>query len=211
VEQPARSPVYVDGPLDVLEEMPMQETSLIGYPYSFDQIYETYRTPICLYLYRLVGDRAQAEDLTQDTFLKVFRALPSQGEELKVGPWLYRIATNTAYDAFRRGKPFSWLSLQTIEGCSVDIEATDPQQDFVTREVVHHTLSRMPKHYRKALVLWLYEGYSASETAALMHTKESGIKMFLFRARRSFREQYEALQYQDRHPRKAETSRQVPS
>src|SRR5262245_50372718 len=68
--------------------------------WSFERIYDEYKTPIYNYIYHLVGNREQADDLTQDTFLKAFKALPKMDANLKLSAWLYRIATNTAYDAF---------------------------------------------------------------------------------------------------------------
>src|SRR5947209_19821945 len=78
--------------------------------WSFDQIYDEYKTPIYNYVYHLVGDREQADDLTQDTFLKAFRALPKMDANLKLSAWLYRIATNTAYDALRRRNVIAWTT-----------------------------------------------------------------------------------------------------
>src|SRR6266516_3150243 len=111
--------------------------------WSFDQIYDEYKTPIYNYMYHLVGDREQADDLTQDTFLKAFRALPKMDANLKLSAWLYRIATNTAYDA---------------------------------------------------LLLYTQEGFSYSEIAQALNIAESGVKMYLSRARQSFREHYKALE-----------------
>jgi RNA polymerase sigma-70 factor (ECF subfamily) len=83
--------------------------------WSFDQIYDEYKIPIYNYVYHLVGDREQADDLTQDTFLKAFRALPKMDANLKLSAWLYRIATNTAYDALRRRKLIAWLPWQDLD------------------------------------------------------------------------------------------------
>ena len=67
-----------------------------------------YHGPIYGHILGLVGDPAQAEDLTQDTFLKAYKALPG-AREGAVGAWLYRIATNTARDALRHRRCLTWL------------------------------------------------------------------------------------------------------
>ncbi|HKT38379.1 MAG TPA: sigma-70 family RNA polymerase sigma factor, partial [Ktedonobacterales bacterium] len=67
---------------------------------------EEYKDPITNFIYHLVNSRELAEDLAQDTFLKAFRALPRMDKSLKLSAWLYRIATNMAYDWLRR----QWLS-----------------------------------------------------------------------------------------------------
>src|ERR1700745_3793992 len=99
--------------------------------WSFDQIYDEYKIPIYNYVYHLVGDREQADDLTQDTFLKAFRALPKMDANLKLSAWLYRIATNTAYDALRRRKLIAWLPWQDLDHEPADGESADPQEIYV--------------------------------------------------------------------------------
>src|SRR5450755_495559 len=111
--------------------------------WSFEQIYDEYKTPIYNYVYHLVGDRELANDLTQDTFLKAFRALPKMGATLKLSPWLYRIATNTAYDALRRRKLMRWCPLQDLDHEPADLESADPQALYGTTECVRAALRRM--------------------------------------------------------------------
>ena len=163
-------------------------------PWSFDQMYDDYKTPIYRYLLRLVGDREQADDLTQDTFVKAFRALPKMDATLKVSAWLYRIATNTAYDALRRRRLIAWLPWQALDHEPADVEGTDPQEIYGTTELVRAALRRMPQQYRAALLLYTQEGFSSREIATALHIAESGVKMYLSRARRSFREHYIALE-----------------
>lgn len=162
--------------------------------WSFDQIYDEYKTPIYNYVYHLVGDREQADDLTQDTFLKAFRALPKMDANLKLSAWLYRIATNTAYDALRRRKLIAWLPWQDLDHEPADAESADPQEIYGTTELVRAALRRMPQQYRAALLLYTQEGFSYSEIAHTLNIAESGVKMYLSRARQSFREHYRSLE-----------------
>src|SRR5712692_8468189 len=133
--------------------------------WSFDQIYDEYKTPIYNYVYHLVGDREQADDLTQDTFLKAFRALPKMDANLKLSAWLYRIATNTAYDALRRRKLIAWLPWQDLDHEPADVEGADPQEIYGTTELVRAALHRMPPKYRVALLLYTQEGFSYNALA----------------------------------------------
>jgi RNA polymerase sigma-70 factor (ECF subfamily) len=162
--------------------------------WSFDQIYEDYQVRIYHYVYHLVGDREQADDLTQDVFLKAFRTLPKMGASLKLSAWLYRIATNTAYDALRRRKLISWLSWQDLDYEPADTESADPQEMYGTIELVRAALCCMPQQYRAALLLFTQEGFSYSEIARILNIAESGVKMHLSRARQSFRAHYKALE-----------------
>ena len=162
--------------------------------WSFETIYDEFKTPIYNYVYHLVGNREQADDLTQDTFLKAFKALPKMDANLKLSAWLYRIATNTAYDALRRRKLIAWLPWQDLDHEPADVESADPQVTIGTTELVRATLRRMPPQYRAALLLYTQEGFSYAEIAATLSIAESGVKMYLSRARHSFREHYRALE-----------------
>src|SRR2546421_12358150 len=95
--------------------------------WSFDQIYDEYKTPIYNYAYHLVGDREQADDLTQYRFLKAVRVVPNMDANLKLSTWLYRIATNNAYDSLRRRKMIAWLPWQDLDQAPTDDASTDPE------------------------------------------------------------------------------------
>lgn len=172
-------------------------TSKGASPWCFDQIYCEYLTPITNYLYRLVGDREQASDLAQDVFLRVLRALPKMDATLKLRPWLYRIATNRAWDFLRRRKLITWSPLQDLDHEPADVESADPQTTYGIVELVRATLQRMPPSYRAALLLYTLEGFSYREIACALNITESGVKMYLTRARQSFREHYRALALAD--------------
>lgn len=163
--------------------------------WSFEEIYDEYKTAIYNYVYHLVGDREQADDLTQDTFLKAFKALPKMDSSLKLSAWLYRIATNTAYDALRRRKLIAWLPWQDLDHEPADLESADPQEIYGTTELVRAALRRMPQQYRAALLLYTQEGFSYNEIAHALNIAESGVKMYLSRARQSFREHYRSLEH----------------
>src|SRR5947199_10005704 len=111
--------------------------------WSFDRIYDEYKTPIYNYVYHLVGDREQADDLTQDTFLKAFRALRKMDANLKLSTWLYRIATNMAYDALRRFKFIAWLHWQDLDHEPADVESADAQEIYSATKLVREALRRL--------------------------------------------------------------------
>jgi RNA polymerase sigma-70 factor, ECF subfamily len=172
----------------------MAKAESLQQAWSFERIYDEYKTPIYNYIYHLVGSREQADDLTQDTFLKAFRALPRMDANLKLSAWLYRIATNTSYDALRRRKLIAWMPWQDLDHEPADVESADPQETIGTSELVHAALRRMPRHYRAALLLYTQEGFSYAEIASTLNIAESGVKMYLSRARHSFREHYNSLE-----------------
>jgi len=187
------------GTVDAFSETASGKRAAIGAQslaqhWSFETIYDEFKTPIYNYVYHLVGNREQADDLTQDTFLKAFKALPKMDGNLKLSAWLYRIATNTAYDALRRRKLIAWMPWQDLDHEPADVESADPQETIGTTELVNAALRRMPQHYRAALLLYTREGYSYAEIAKTLRIAESGVKMYLSRARHSFREHNRALE-----------------
>ena len=80
----------------------------------FEQLFRDYRQRILNYVYRLVGDGALAEDLTQQAFVKAYQALPRMPADANRRSWLYRIATNTCYDHLRRKRLLQWLLFNFI-------------------------------------------------------------------------------------------------
>src|ERR1700737_3594647 len=163
--------------------------------WSFERIYDKYKTPIYNYIYHLVGNREQADDLTQDTFLKAFRALPKMDANFKFSALLFCISQKYSYDAICCRKLIAWLAWQDLDHEPADVDSADPQEIYGTTELVRAALRRMPQQYRSALLLYTQEGFSYSEIARTLNIAESGVKMYLSRARQSFREHYKALEY----------------
>lgn len=107
-------------PVTLVEEMPEQaasqdaaEAGPVVTIADFEDIFARFQTPLINFVFRLVGNREQACDLTQDVFVKAYRAL-SSGTTIQaaaLSSWLYRIASNTATDALRRRRLISWLPL----------------------------------------------------------------------------------------------------
>ncbi len=79
--------------------------ALAGSQSAFEQIVRRYQRPIISLIARMTGDRALAEDLAQETFVKAFRSLAAFDTTRRLSSWLFRIAHNTAIDAMRRSRP----------------------------------------------------------------------------------------------------------
>jgi RNA polymerase sigma factor (sigma-70 family) len=150
---------------------------------AFERLFEKYHAPILNYLHRMVGDRALAEDLTQDSFVKAYRALGNTRPDLAFKAWLYRIATNTAISHLRRKKLIRWVPILGTQdyASNESIERTVGRQHDV--EVA---LKQLPTHYAAVLVLRHYEGLSLAETADALGISENAAKLRLFRARKAF-------------------------
>jgi RNA polymerase sigma-70 factor, ECF subfamily len=169
-----------------VDENGLVERARAGDQAAFAQLFERYHAPILNYLHRMVGDRALAEDLTQDTFIKAYNALSRTKPDLAFKAWLYRIATNTAISHLRRGKIIKWLPFVT------DRETPDEHiEKSVTRKMdINEALAKLPQHYSTALLLRHYQGLSLAETAQALDVTENAAKLRLFRARKAFAQIY---------------------
>jgi RNA polymerase sigma-70 factor, ECF subfamily len=144
-----------------------------------------YHAPLYRFLVRLVGDEEQAADLLQETFLRALRALAVRAAPDSPSAWLYRIATNLAYDALRRRRRLRWLGLSGREPAP----AFEP--DVETTQAIRRCLSRLPAREAEALLLYEYAGLSCGEIAALSQETAAAVRMRLSRARQHFRDRYD--------------------
>jgi RNA polymerase sigma-70 factor, ECF subfamily len=154
-----------------------------------EEMYQTSYPRIYQRVYRLLRHHEQAEDVTQESFLKAIRAWPTLTTTDNLSNWLYTIATNTAYDALRRQRRLSWSSLEASVLPVAD-HTSDPDEHYPMQAAVHHALSRLPQRSQRALLMHVVEGYSLQEIAAMLGLTPASTKNYLNRARRAFRECY---------------------
>lgn len=150
---------------------------------AFEILFERYHAPILNYLHRMVGDRALAEDLTQDAFVKAYRALPTTRPDLAFKAWLYRIATNTAISHLRRRKIVRWVPFLAGQDHST---GESIERSVGRKHDVEKALAQLPAHYATVLLLRHYQGLSLAETAQALDITENAAKLRLFRARKAF-------------------------
>lgn len=153
-------------------------------------LFEQYHEAIFAYLYRLLNDREWAHDLTQDVFLQVFRhkqAIQSLNNERA---WLYRIASNLAFNALKRQRRFTWLPWHQED--SYRVQKTGPAEQVGERAAVEAALNKLSPNYRAPLLLYSRYGFSIREVAVAMDLSEGAVKNRLYRAREMFRQVYDS-------------------
>jgi RNA polymerase sigma-70 factor, ECF subfamily len=162
---------------------------------AFEAIYNRYERRIYAFIYRLMGNAEDAYDLTQDTFVKAYMALPRTAPDLNLSAWLHRIASNACMDVLRRRKLIRWLPWETFD-TNPAMEPTaddDPVGDynqFETSSEVQAVLNKLSPKHRMALVLKEFQGMSCDEIGDVMGASRSAVKSLLFRAREEFRQVY---------------------
>lgn len=158
---------------------------------ALELLYGAYKGRIYSFLLRLVGDPDTADDVTQETFTKAFRALDGLGREHRILPWLYRIASNAAIDHLRRRKRFTWLRMGKLEGTFEEPHVADEHGQVPEREHVQAVLRSLPTENAVALLLHAVEGYSYLEIAEIQGCTMTAVRSRIARARSAFRDRYE--------------------
>jgi len=161
---------------------------------NFQAVYGQYKASILRYVGNMVGE-AEAEDLTQEIFIKINQALPGFRGESKLSTWIYRIATNTALDRLRQ--PTYQQMTSSITGTSVESKEADRniwtgekiptiEWQVVRKEMgecIQEYIQKLPANYRFVLVLCEIEGFKNQEIAEIMGIPMSTVKIRLHRAR----------------------------
>ena len=167
---------------------------------EFQNIYTTFNEKIRRYLARLVGE-TEADDLTQEVFIKVSRGLKDFRGESKFSTWIFRIATNTALD-YRRNR-----SQTTPEILSIDTEREEEpihlrgeasyiDQELIRQEMkacIRNVINKLPEDYRTVIVLGEMEELNNHEIAEILQVSLDTVKIRLHRARTKLKKELENL------------------
>jgi RNA polymerase sigma-70 factor (ECF subfamily) len=151
-------------------------------------------TKVCGVLYRLVGDRDEAEDLALDAFLQLYRRPPADGANL--GGWLYRVATRLGFNALRARRRRQRYEEEAGYQALADNPAWDPAviiEQAQERQRVRQTLDRMKPRSAELLVLRA-SGLSYAEIAAALEVAPNSIGTLLARAELEFEQHYLKLE-----------------
>lgn len=159
-------------------------------------LYAQYGAPIQRYIRQMVRDPSEAEDLTQETFLRAYSRLDSLQDPGALKSWLYRIATNVCYDRFRRPGPRAGtVSLDLLPGVEAEPPWGDPGDPSLAQaleqqemsECVQRFIGELPDSYRSVILLHDLEGVTNNQIARMLDTSLDVVKIRLHRARRKLK------------------------
>lgn len=173
---------------------------------AYRELLGRYERPVFSLIYRMVRDRERAEDLCQDTFIKVLNALTSYRPEYKFSSWIFKIANNAAIDHLRK-KQLDTLSLdgapdavtqERQEGTSLQVadNIETPLDELEARELGSHieaAIGKLRPEYRSCILLRHVEGRPYEEIAEMLDLPLGTVKTYIHRARGELRatlEQY---------------------
>ena len=160
---------------------------------SFETLFQRHYERVYGLLFRLLGNRVEAEDLTQEVFLQLYQRPPTdnnQRDEHNLSAWLYRVATNMGYNAIR-GRQRRWQRNTVLVPPEQDPEG-DPAQQMAAQEAitaVRHTLAQLSPRDGQLLLLRQMD-FSYAEIAAICEINPNSVGTLLARAARTFKELY---------------------
>jgi RNA polymerase sigma-70 factor (ECF subfamily) len=172
-----------------------------GLEAAYRELIRRYERPIFSLIYRMVRDRALAEDLSQETFIKALNAIDSYRPEYKFSSWIFKIANNAAIDQIRR-RELDTLSLDgsphattpdEIEATALQVSARglSPLEALESSELggqIEQAIGRLRPEYRSCILLRHVEGLAYEELAELMNLPLGTVKTYIHRARNELRD-----------------------
>ena len=190
--------------LQPLSDQEVVALARAGKEAAYRELLRRYERPVFSLIYRMVRDRALAEDLAQDTFVKVLNALDSYRPEYKFSSWVFKIANNVAIDQLRR-RELDTLSLDGAPDARTkdEVEATAlqavdrselPLAELESRELgsmIEQAIGKLRPEYRSCILLRHVEGRSYEEIAETLDLPLGTVKTYIHRARHELREYLE--------------------
>lgn len=160
---------------------------------AFELLYERYNTRICRYLSRMAGNDGVGCELTQETFLKAWEALPSLRDPARFAGWIYRIATNCAYNYQHRAKHLHIVPWDAYRGNDEELSIAGPEEQVEETELLKLALSLVSPTYRPCLILYVIEELPQRKIASLLKIKESSVSKYVSRGKEELRQIYHRL------------------
>jgi RNA polymerase sigma-70 factor, ECF subfamily len=169
---------------------------------SFGELLNRNRNLVVNYLSRMVVNRAVAEELAQDVFIRVYRSRRTYEPTAKFSTWLYRITTNVALNYFRDEKRTqNQISLDVQDAIQIRREAQDQTplvEDRLVRDVVanqiRHAVQALPPKQRAAVIMHKYDDMDYTQIARVLGCSASAVKALMFRAYETLRMRLRFLQ-----------------
>jgi RNA polymerase sigma-70 factor, ECF subfamily len=173
---------------------------------AYRELIGRYERPVFSLIYRMVRDREQAEDLAQETFIKVLNNIEKYSPEYKFSSWLFKIANNQAIDAMRR-KRLDTVSIDgsanattaaEVEASSFELSAGGESalDELTNRELgtaIEQAIATLRPLYRSCILLRHVDGRSYEEIAQMLDLPLGTVKTYIHRARHELREALEDL------------------
>ena len=156
---------------------------------AFETLVKRYQAPLLNFIARYIGDRSMAEDITQEVFLRIYRAAPRFEAKTKVSTWVFLIAYNQAMTEIGRRKRRQnlWQAIRQNSEEGVERVSSHHTSGYELQEELASALGRLPENQRAALLLRVNEELSYREIAEVLGMSVQSVESLLFRARSSLK------------------------
>jgi RNA polymerase sigma-70 factor (ECF subfamily) len=165
--------------------------ALAGSEAAYRELVTRYATPAVNFIFRIVRDRALAEDLAQEGFLRVYQRLKTFDPQRKFSSWFFQVLRNITIDYLRVNRlptsSLDELAEEGVQGAAVDRDSRSPEQLAGQSELataMTAALSRIRPEYREVVVLRYQEGLTQPEIAEILGLPSGTVKTYLHRARK---------------------------
>jgi RNA polymerase sigma-70 factor, ECF subfamily len=169
----------------------------------YSEIVERYQTKLFVYIYRLVGNKEEAEDLLQDVFVKAYKNLNSYDISRKFSSWIYRIAHNESVNYIKRKSLKKFISFETITSSKDKLDSSSEEEGadkaWIRKEVskeVSEAIGRLPFKYKQVLTLRYYSDQSYEEIAEILGKPVNTVGTLINRAKKKLVEELKNIKQQ---------------
>jgi len=159
---------------------------------AFRCLVEAHQARVVGTISKMLGSDAEAEDLAQQVFIRIWKSAPRYRPTAKFTTWLFRITRNLVFNELRRKRHF----VDQADEMPEPAERRDQEPDKVLmkgelQSAIQNAIDQLPESQRLAIIMRRYEGMAYEEIAAVMGTTVPAVKSILFRARAELRERLE--------------------
>ena len=182
-----------------ISDLSLVERCRVNDEAAFDEVVSRYKNKVYNYVYRMTGSSDDAEDLTQEVFIRMYLSLDSFRGQSSLNTWLFRIASNLCIDQFRRQKnktPAYSLDEPVGQDDQTSREVADSTyephrllENVEMAEQIQQALTQIPEKLRATLILHDVEGLPYEEIAQIVGCPLGTVKSRLFNARMQLRQQ----------------------
>lgn len=172
--------------------------------YAFEGIVERYKKKVYYIAYDIVGDHHEAEDVSQEVFIKMYRALDRFRKDAKMSSWLYQIAVNTSIDSLRRKKIKPRINVEDLDRVGVreqSLASASPEANperravaSIMQEHIDQALDKITPQERAVFVMRHYNEFKIREIADVLDVSSGTVKSLLFRALKKLRKELSSSQ-----------------
>ena len=174
------------------EDSVLIKRALEGDQNAFGRLKAKYHEAIYSLIYRMIREKDEVEDLTQEAFIKAFMSLSTFNDEYAFSTWLYKIATNNCIDHIRRKKLQTFSIDKPVESKESDFtfelpdSTYEPDRDMISKQrkrLLEEAINSLPPKYRQVIILRHQEEKEYQEIAELLKLPLGTVKAHIFRAR----------------------------